>query len=79
MLADVFGLKLEFAGDAEWLSVTGAAMLAEQGVGWGGGTNRTREGGTETTWPRHLAEARACRERFSAHKSAMAGIGVRGS
>jgi xylulokinase len=79
MLADVFGLTLEFAGDAEWLSVTGAAMLAEQGVGWGDGTNRTGEGGMETTWPRHPAEARACRERFSAHKSAMAGIGVPGS
>jgi len=79
MLADVFGLPLEFAEGAEWLSATGAAMLAEKAVGWGEGNIRSGEEEAETTWPRHPAAASAGRERFSAHKSAMAGIGVLGS
>jgi xylulokinase len=79
MLADVFGVPLEYTEGAEWLSVTGAAMLAEKGVGWGDGNIRPGDEGTETTRPRHPAAAGAGRERFSAHKSAMAGIGVLGS
>ncbi|HWG00966.1 MAG TPA: FGGY-family carbohydrate kinase, partial [Trebonia sp.] len=64
LLADVFGLPLRIAPGSSWLSVTGAAMLAEKAAGWG--VTRARSGEAEAIEPRHAEAAQAGYARFSA-------------
>jgi xylulokinase len=64
LLADVFGLPLRIAPGSSWLSVTGAAMLAERAAGWG--VTRDRSGESEVIEPRHTQAAEAGYARFSA-------------
>jgi xylulokinase len=65
LLADVFGLPLQVAAESAWLSVTGAALLAAEGAGWGVRKDRSGEG--EVIEPRHQEAALAGYARF-AHK-----------
>jgi xylulokinase len=64
LLADAFGLPLQVARESSWLSVTGAAMLAAKGAGWG--DTRDRSGESEVIEPRHRETAQAGYERFTA-------------